>query len=1081
MPITVNPFAKPKTGQQVVDTFKSKSAPVSVPKKSTPVSVPKKSTPTPTPVVGNPYAKPVTPDEVVDVFVNKTPPTPKPPEPVAPPKEPIVVNPYSKPKTPDEVVDLFADTIKTEPVAKQKESYKPPITTNPYAKPVATPQDVLDTLKGTEPQPQLSVMTPKNVLEGSVSRIRSQIKDIDPEAEYMTAEGDIITGRQVIGQIIGQDVRATGQQLMYANKPTITDKKTGYSVTLPENIAYVYAHSSPQMRKEIERGVFGYDKNVDETINKAYEKLSTEDRATYNQKYVFPTIENTEDIKNYEGGRDYLDSLPEEQKEAMIDRYLAEHPDLQKESLAVKQRDVTSALFPTSYEDVSLGAGTTYQPKSERQLRDTAWDLITTPEYELQQKYFKEAPRGAQIGLSMMKGASTAMFSPIVLGQLGVEKLTGKSIGPNIGYELARTHPASTGPSGLIGGSVSEGISFATSQPSPGEFQKMWNDPVLTASATAGEIFGGYMLTGALNPIGKYSLGKIKSGIRYSPKLLNKIPASSTLKVVTKRITGRPTMQKIYNWSLGGKKGRTFVRTSSQSVDDFIDDVPIQQRWFKKTETYYKSGRAFKNELKKWSQRDIDNFQKTKWMTPDEVKKFYQNYSMQRGVQPKPYIDNLKMTQNIWRSGGKVSGRKFTYKFQSNTLITKPTRSMVQFKNLDEWMRTGNTSLRSLSDDFVPKGTRGVSYPKGYQQLDDWIRTGKTIEKYPYIADKFKPTDIGIGLTKKTDFIIKKTPFDKLDEWMLGKAKYKLSGKGLTQVSDDIIGPQTNYFDDVFQPTQKGYGRSLQIDNAPVVNPKNLIIQKPRLHSFFRNKALIEKEGFRRTTGLWQLGNKNQIKPIQMYKSVKNTLLRSKDASATYGQLSRPKTSVIEATKSEMRKWLVSSPVSTSYKTPITLTVPIQGSSLIPAIATASASGFVSGLAQQQQQIQVPESIVSRKPVLITNVKKINKQLSNQQQLYKQVQIQKQQQEQIPKPVTTTDKITVAEEVEKPGPIVSTGFGYSKVKIKPPLGLVIPEEKEKKIKLEKMYNPMSSIYGTRTWKVKEGLEYKPFKPKKVTF
>jgi len=153
---------------------------------------------------------------------------------------------------------------------------------------------------------------------------------------------------------------------------------------------------------------------------------------------------------------------------------------------------------------------------------------------------------------------------------------------------------------------------------------------------------------------------------------------------------------------------------------------------------------------------------------------------------------------------------------------------------------------------------------------------------------------------------------------------------------------------------------------------------------------------------------------------------------------------------------------------------------LVPAIVTASASGFVSGLAQQQQQIQVPESIVSRKPVLL-NVKQINKQLSNQQQLYKQVQIQKQQQEQIPKPVLTTQQITIAEEVEKPAPIIATGFGYTQVKIKPPLGLVIPEEKEKKIKLEKMYNPMSSIYGTRTFKIKEGLEYKPFKPKKVAF
>ena len=357
------------------------------------------------------------------------------------------------------------------------------------------------------PLPSVEPKTSGEVFKETTSSIikesNKQIQNIDPKARYKTDTGEIVTGSYLIGQT-GMNA---ARNLRNVNVPsgTYVEKHGTYYQLTPE-LEYIYRASSQQSKQRIHSGFGRSDTMFGQSVEQAYTSLSPREKQGYRSRFVFPSM-SVEEIKQYEGGVEYLQSLPPERKNLLIDQYLKKHPDLQKESLAVRQRDVTSALFPTSSSDVTMGAGTTYQPKSKRSTRDTAWDLITTSEMDLQKKYYNELGVFPKAVLSYNRAFVNTLVFPVTFTQTGYQYVTGsgkltdftgrlqtgKQLGPNV-QQLLHTQPGSNvGPSGIISTGISEGIDYLFGKKGnerSNAWQKFIQDPLSGISATGGELLG---------------------------------------------------------------------------------------------------------------------------------------------------------------------------------------------------------------------------------------------------------------------------------------------------------------------------------------------------------------------------------------------------------------------------------------------------------------------------------------------------------------------------------------------------------------------------------------------------------------
>lgn len=255
-------------------------------------------------------------------------------------------------------------------------------------------------------------------------------------------------------------------------------------------------------------------------------------------------------VKTYKGGPSFITNLPESQKEVLVTNYLKKNPSetLQSKSQSVKQFDISRALFPEESEDVTLGAGTGYQPVSERTPRETAWNLISKPESELQDFYWKKTSSPAKGTFLVSKGMAQGLTWLPSLVQTGEKAIRGEeSVIPDIPATIEKSMYTGKVRQGVVSGTVSEAITLGHSD----FFETTKEKPLETTAISVGEI-AGMVLSGRVIHGGVRGL---RAGVG---KAVSKVPA---------RIR-TPVRFKIDAFKFGmAKRVNPFVKNLSRKLD----------------------------------------------------------------------------------------------------------------------------------------------------------------------------------------------------------------------------------------------------------------------------------------------------------------------------------------------------------------------------------------------------------------------------------------------------------------------------------------------------------------------------------
>jgi len=534
--------------------------------------------------------------------------------------------------------------------------------------------------KKTKTAPLLSSTQQK--IKSTIEKLKSipsQTSQVDPEKQYELTEsyGDLEEGQVVSGSSLQKEI--IKQTL---SQPTQTTPKSKYITInnkiyeLPPETADIYESASPEQKQNIISslqakkpagfvGPSAPSASPQAQFQEAYESMSPAEKAEYNKKYILPNIENPEEIKYYEGGLEYLQSLSEPERQALINKYLEQNPDLQT-SQAVRQRDVTSILFPQSPSDIP--DGTSYQPRSARTERETAWDLITTPEQQLQEKYYSQLGTYPKAVLGYSRGVTSTLASPITLPQVIFKTATGKQLGPDTSKYLSMQPGATSGPQGLIGATISEGVGLVTGK-SPGEYAKIQKSPIEALASTGGEIVGMATLSGLGQGAKSITTKRvIKPTIRYTPKVLTKFKSFTGRNIpFYSKLSKSKTIRQIYKWADDDlTKARVYKQKAVQQASSIKERGNIKYDFWSKTETYKPT-------------------RQTTWLTPKQVKTFKTQLKPQASVTTRITPTTQTFRQSILKQiqQGKQSFRKYTFKQASGEArFTSPTplRATTQLK-----------------------------------------------------------------------------------------------------------------------------------------------------------------------------------------------------------------------------------------------------------------------------------------------------------------------------------------------------------------------------------------------------------------
>jgi len=495
------------------------------------------------------------------------------------------------------------------------------------------------------PKPDIQTGT-EAVAEQTASRLRDlrkEIQSIDPASEYQLESGQVVSGRELQKQLIREEMETTVQQLQETQRSFVITHN-GKQYRLSKEIAFLYARAKTSEQRQdiidaIEQREQPTPKDfvgprqdpLQRELQQSYENLTLQEKGQYNRDF-FETLP-PEQIRQYEGGIEYLKSLPEAKKKELIRQYMQDHPDLKLEEFHYAS---VGGRFSGIKEDSSL------------LLQKQAWDNILLTKEQRREKYFRNLPAPSRWELSAVSSASQVFASPYTLPRAGIKFLTGKEIGPDVSSFLQQQFGPT--PPGAIGGTISEGIGVLTGTPADA-YSRIRKYPVESAFATGGEVISMLALGQATKfATTKLSASVIKPAIRYSPKVAQKFKQFTGREIPGyKRLSQSPIGKNLTKYGDDYVKARIYKAKSSiqQSAIKKVDDITYET--FAKR-TVYKPTR------------------KTQYMSPKEQLAFQAKLRPQADlvVRSLPTEQSIKTTLLRTAEVGKKSFRRYTEQYLSH-------------------------------------------------------------------------------------------------------------------------------------------------------------------------------------------------------------------------------------------------------------------------------------------------------------------------------------------------------------------------------------------------------------------------------
>lgn len=626
----------------------------------------------------------------------------------------------------------------------------------------------------TQPEQQQQQKVPQKTTPGILERVKDFVggirsgqkaaAKIDKNKEYQLEDGRVVSGEELREMIFRSGVKQAYDEYKDTDTGMSYIEYGGKEYQLRPETAELYNAASPERKRQIlesldqqkDEDFVGPVRGTQYHFSKAYEEMSEQEKAQYNIKYILPYVDKPEEIKYYPGGRQYLENLSEEEKQQLIDRYLEENPDLQQESEAVRQRDLTRTLFPRKTEDIP--DGTQYTPVSERQKRDTAWDLISKTEQDLKEKYYGQLDPYAKGVLGYSRGVTETVATPITLPQAVIKYATGEQVGPDVSGALQRQPGAGIGPTGIQGAIASEAIGFVTGKGSQ-EFEKIAKDPLTAVGASFGEFVGDFTLGALVRPgVSKVSKEVVKPTIRKIPKRIKEIERFATYKPAEYLSPGnflpsvrgtlddfpKPKSQVLQGVYKSGKRSEDITSRISKKLGQTTVGKNVKKwaRGYKPAKTYKLAKRKTGSRLGEtggvkydfWAQKETYKpkaFGK-EWISPDDVSKFKKGLGTQFDETQRVVPTSQKSRISLLKTAEykKLGLRKYTVR-QGSVEIRKEVVPEIVKKT--ELKPTTKGSLYNVGKTYPkPKKTslptdEVLSFKK-VGKMDDWYKT-----KYPKI------------------------------------------------------------------------------------------------------------------------------------------------------------------------------------------------------------------------------------------------------------------------------------------------------------------------------------------------------------
>jgi len=298
-----------------------------------------------------------------------------------------------------------------------------------------------------------------------------------------------------------------------------------------------------------------------------YRELPPREQFEYGMEYGEIKEKPAWEYKQYRGGREYLESLPEKERTELLE---STFPAL-KEGKAwyygtIPPGDVEK-VTGISQMDLMRRASQKYKEKwhgksiediTRESEYEMAWEsLVYTPE-EFKTKVYESYDPFEQAQVSFKGAAISATAWPYSLTQMGVKWATKREdiFGP---WDLSKgMRSLRVGPSGLIGVGVSEAVTLGKSE----EWETAQKYPLGTAFATVGEVFGLVVGTEGLRAGIQTGVKGIKLGVVKAPKVYGKtssffgrgpvlLESGARLPGFGTRVSETAFWRHIYGWGKG--------------------------------------------------------------------------------------------------------------------------------------------------------------------------------------------------------------------------------------------------------------------------------------------------------------------------------------------------------------------------------------------------------------------------------------------------------------------------------------------------------------------------------------------------
>jgi len=335
---------------------------------------------------------------------------------------------------------------------------------------------------------------------------QQQIKNIDPNATYQLEDGQIMSGKELRYRIAREGMQNIIESRRNIQPGMYLKKDDQYYKTTPET-RFLIGHSDKETKQDIIKRMGtetpeGFVGPVYDPYSAAYKKLSSQEKAEYNLRFMDWTKIDPTHIKHYPGGKQHLQGLSEKEQTQLINKFLKEHPYGVSASKYASIGGIRSGKKPT---DPSLR-------------KEWAKENIFLTDIQKRKKYWDKIPGPARWYSSTFNLAASAVTGTLSLPHTISKAATGKGIGPDL-TKINRSYDMGYGVRGpgtmqtIIGESIG-----AVKGKSPGLWERMKKRPVESIFSTGGELIGMYAVGKGISKSAQYTAKGIGKGLQYTGK-----------------------------------------------------------------------------------------------------------------------------------------------------------------------------------------------------------------------------------------------------------------------------------------------------------------------------------------------------------------------------------------------------------------------------------------------------------------------------------------------------------------------------------------------------------------------------------